>query len=356
MPPPSVWRTIPSDRLDGWNARLLKDGASLFQLPFWNEPLRALRFVPRYLEYAVEGESRAYVCVLSLGVPGVRIGLVQRGPVPLGDGTLLPEAIPDLARWARRRGYAFLRFTHSDADLLKSVAELPGGRQADAFPFYREPGTDLLVAQDATDDVLLARFQPVARRQIRKASAAGYLIESSSSPEVLRAAWPLFQKLAARKGFNYRPLESYAAVLRAAAPYGAARVFTVRMDGELLQAIIVVRDGTTAHYVGGALDVDALGKRHSPSELLHWRAMREFAAQSVKWYNLGSRSGPVYTFKREFRPLEVDHPPPVTLVTNRPLFALWWAIALPLVRSNWSRLKRIAARVLGGRSAATGHR
>lgn len=302
------------------------------------------------------GESRAFACVLSLGVPGVRVGLVQRGPVSLGGGPLPDGALAELGRWARRRGYAFLRFTHTDAGVLDAVAALPAGRREDAFPFYREPGTDLLVPQDLGDDELLARFQPVARREIRKADAAGYRIESSDSPELLRAAWPLFQKLASRKGFNYRPLESFQSVLRAAAPCEAARVFAV-WDGEkMLQAIIVVRDGTTAHYVGGALDAEALGKRASPSELLHWRAMREFAARSVRWYNLGSRSGPVYQFKRKFRPTELDYPPATTLVTNRLLFVLWSRMAMPLVRTHWTRLKRVAARVLGGKSAATGSR
>ena len=352
--PRGRWTPIAPRDVDAWNGRLRQTSASLFQYPYWNEPLRALRFTPRYFLYAAGGEPDAYVCVLTLGVPGARVGLVQRGPVPLGTDPLPDGALAALASWARRRGYAFLRFTHSRADVLDRVASMRGGRRVDAFPFYREPGEELLVSLDASHDDVFARFQPIARREIRKAEAEPYRVEKTTTGEALAAAWPLFERLAERKGFNYRPLGSYRELMRRAAPYGGARLYTASLGDRLVEAILLVRDGRTAHYVSGALDVEALGDHNSPSAMLHWIAMRDLAAESVCSYNLGSRSGPVYQFKRKFRPVEMSCPPAVTLVTNRVAYAAWDALALRFLRLHWRAIKKVAARVLAGRRVSVG--
>jgi hypothetical protein len=344
------------DEVDAWNGRLLGTAASIFQYPYWNEPLRAMRFSPRYLVYEAGASPLAYTCVLTLGVPGARIGLVQRGPVGLTGEVLAPAAGRDLAAWAARRGYIFLRFTHSRADVLDAIGALRSARRCDAFPFYREPSEDLLVPQEGTDEAVLARFQPIARRNLRKAQGEAYRIICSESPDAMEAVWPLFQHLASRKGFSYRPLESYTSLLRNSTLHRCARVYSALLGETLVEAILVVRDGTTAYYISGALDVDALGDRPSPSVLLHWRAMRDFAESSVRYYSLGTRSGDVYQFKRKFRPIEVTHPAPVTVVTNWPLYQVWSVIGVRMLAAHRQALKGMLARMLGGRAAATAAR
>jgi len=74
------WRPIPRAELASWNQRLFSTDASLFQYPFWAEPFRKMHFQPRYLAYHDGASERAYVSVLSIGVPRFRIGLVLRGP------------------------------------------------------------------------------------------------------------------------------------------------------------------------------------------------------------------------------------------------------------------------------------
>jgi hypothetical protein len=41
------------------------------------------------------------------------------------------------------------------------------------------------------------------------------------------------------------------------------------------------------------------------------------------FYNLGTRSGPVYTFKAKFRPVEHERPAPLTFAIRPRLYALW---------------------------------
>ena len=59
--------------------------------------------------------------------------------------------------------------------------------------------------------------------------------------------------------------------------------------------------------------------------------MRDFARESVRTYDLGTRSGPVYQFKRKFHPVEIRHPEPITVVTNPVLYAAWSAVGLRLL-------------------------
>ncbi|HEX6534331.1 MAG TPA: GNAT family N-acetyltransferase [Gemmatimonadaceae bacterium] len=347
------WRAVPREALGAWSARLLGTGASLFQLPYWNEPLRRLRFSPAYLTWRDADRDLAWACVLRFGPPGARAALVQRGPVPLEPGGALPaRAAEGLARWARPRGIVFLRFTHERRELLDAVAALPGARAVNAFPWYREPHEALLVPQAGSDEELLARFQPLARRKIRKASAEGYRIECSPEPDALARVWPLFERLAARKGFSHRPLESFLELLRLARAHDGARVYTAWLGGTPVEAILVVRDGAVAHYISGALDTGALGEHESPSALLHWRAMRDHARLGATAYDLGTRSGEVYRFKRIFHPVEERYPAPVTLVTNRVVYAAWSATALRLRGERWRRVKGVAARALGALAAA----
>ena len=334
------WTEIQPGAIAGWTPTLLGTEASLFQLPYWNESLRMLHLRPRYLTYQSGGESRAYLCLLELGLPGARFGLVPRGPVVL-DGDGLPTAwLHGLVGWAQREGYVFLRATHHDDAVLTTWASLPGARRADAFPYYREPQEELLVPQLEDDADTMRAFQPVARRNLRRAQDEGYAIESADTPEALTAVWPLFERLSARTRVRYRPSRSFAQLLALGRTSGAVRLFVARLQHRAVEAILVARDHSTAHYIIGALDTAAIEGHDSPSVLLHWHAMREFAREGTRYYDLGTRSGQVYTFKRKFRPIERQLSAPVTVVINRALFPFWSAVGLGVGRKLWPSLKR----------------
>ena len=344
------WYDIAPAELRDWNQRLRSTEASLLQYPYWNEGMRYAYFTPRYLAYARNGIPEAYVCILTVGVPGLRVGVVQHGPVSLlpSDAEPLQEALPDLVRWARSRGYILLRFSHTTAEAQRPVRSLRWARALDAFPIYRSFREELVVPINGDDQAMLASFQPTARRNIKQAIQAGYRIEASDRPEAMEEIWPLFERLAQRKGLRfYKPPQSYATILRLARPTGGAKVFVAYRDAVALQAILVVRDRSTAHYVIGALDTEQLGEQASPSVLLHWSAMQEFARvdSPCSHYDLGTRSGSVYRFKQKFHPVERLFPPPVTVVTNAFTYALWSSAALPAIERVWPRIKTMLYRL-----------
>lgn len=343
----ATWTSASPSSRDRYGAAALALDAPLFQLPYWNEPLRAMGFRPRYLTLHDDARTLAYATVLQMGPPGARLGLVQRGPVVCPEGGMHTDAAArSLAAWSQRHGFMFLRFTHPHADVLDAVAAMPHAQRTDAFPFYRDPGEQLVVSQVGTDDELLSSFQPIARRELRHAEQVGFRIDRSVDAESFTRVWPLFERLAKRKGFHHRPLRSYLELLREAKPHGGANVFAAYLHEVPVEAILIVRDRRTAYYISGALDVDALGDAASPSVLTHWIAMRTLSHEGAEDYDLGARSGAVYQFKRKFRPREIVHPAPVTMVANRVLYGVW-SFGLSRLTGSWRRrLKALAGRVM----------
>ncbi len=321
------WQEIAESHLPSWNRHLFLTEASFLQFPYWNDACRISHFKPVYLVWGDVQSPLAYVCVLTLQL-GLRIGLVQRGPVELVRRTLTDDALNSLYEWAKSRHYAFLRFSHSDADLLARLARIRPARRFDSFPLYVGYGAEpfeLVIDQKGEDRTMLAGFHREARRQIRRGLEAGYVVRSSDGPEQFAEAWSLFLACSKRKQFTMnRSLESYLEMIRLARPYECARTYTVYSDGRAIGAAFVVRDRNTAV----ALRAVAEFRKPSCSALMHWVAMRDMFHAGVRYYSLGAQHPPVTRFKSRFSPRRVLCPPPVT-VEIAPRFCRIWHATLP---------------------------
>ena len=333
------WRELSREEAVPWSEKLLQTEASVFQFPFWNTAFQHMHMRPRYLVYHEFDRPLAYVCILTARLLRWKIGLVQRGPVGLEKSHFSTAALRDLYEWARGQQFVFIRFSHSSSEFLDHLAAVMPCKRMDGFPFYQDLSDELLVSLDGTEEDILARFQPIARRKIRKAATENYVISFSEGDSEMVSVWPLFDRLAARKGFQFRPLASYLDVLRHANHIGAARVYTARLNNEAVEALFIVRDRSTAYYISGALDIAALEGRESPSCLLHWKAMKDFKKMGIKQYHLGSES--VLQFKRQFRPRHVVNPIPLTVILNKPLYRVWQHVALRWAPSLRPILRRL---------------
>jgi hypothetical protein len=342
------WSRIPPSEIPAWNEKLLHTAASYHQYPFWIEPYRHMGIKRRYLRYVRGGVPIAYVCVQSIGLPRVRLGVIVNGPVGLEvDLPVDEESLRDLVVWARRAGYVFLKFSHFDPELLRCVGSLPRARTVDAFPFFGSQDERLVVPLQDNEDAMLAAFQPVARYEIRAAVRAGYDIRVSDSPDDFASIWPMIERLSERKGFHvYRPVAGWQDMIARASEHRCARVYTAALESKIVQAILVVRDARTAEYRLGALDVNVLGKRPSPACLLHWHAMRDMHRLGCLAYNLGPPSGPVFQFKRKFRPASILPPPSVSVVTSRGLYWCWSNVLLRAAAVMWPAFRSTLARIL----------
>ncbi len=338
-----VWREVGLNDLSTWNQHLLNTDASIHQYPFWNEPSRLMGVRPRYLVATLNGQPVAFTSVLTLGFGPVKIGLTFRGPVFLDANQPASSAlIQELLNWARGEGYIFLRFTHSDPEVLAQLASAGRAEDLDAFPYmldYSVVAGDYIVPQLETEEETLAGFDREARRKIRRGAEAGYTFHSDDSPEGLARLWPMFRECAHRKRFRIeRPLAVYAETMRLAQRHDRVRIYTACLHREVVGAAVIFRDRTTAHCLLAAFTPD---HRQSAS-FLHWNAMRDMYRLGARRYNMGPGPKSLARFKRTFAAAPVMYPRPLTVVLKEGWFGLWRKGFIPMAKQLQPVLRQVA--------------
>lgn len=341
-----AWFEVPREHLAVWHDVLLSTDISLYQYPFWNEPYRPLLLTPRYLAWGTEDNLLAFVSILTIGFGPAKVGLVFRGPTQLKpEFQFTPEAISELREWARNEGYVFIRFTHSDPEILTLLASAGHTENYDAFPYFLDypvQSPDYVVEQFECDDATLASFDREARRKLRRAAEAGYEFRSGDSPEALAKAWPLYQDCARRKNFRLeRPLSIYQETIRLAQAHSCVRIYSAHLNGKMIGSTLVFRDRTTAHSLLAAFDSE---HRHA-AVFLHWNAMRDMYRLGACRYNLGPAPGSLARFKQQFCQHPVESPGVLTMVLNEPLFRIWSKVIFPVARSLRPTLRKIISHV-----------
>lgn len=324
------WTEIPQSELGAWAVRLCEqENPSIRQSPVYNEQFRRFLTRPIYLKgVAGDGAVAGIVCVLELGICGIKIGVVVNGPVELGKRGQLAEGLPALVAWLRSRGFWFVRFSRNHESAAKELKQYPEAVSENPLPFMPCYGGELAVYLDDDDNRLQHGFQAEARREIRRAEEEGLVIKQSSDLEEFRKVWDIFPNRARVKGIRVAKFDNYAAMFRLSLREDLIRMYTAYYDGQLVYAAVFLRECRMVHYFLGALDETTLGERPSPSCLVHWKAMRDYRKLGCRWYNLGGRSGPVYTFKSKFRPGEVPMPEVFTLVFQPRGYAVWTKVLL----------------------------
>ena len=322
--PDISWHPVAAGELAGWDARLLATEASFLQYPYWNESMTSWRLRSSYLSCGPPDDPVAFVSVLALGFGRRRVGLLREGPVWLRDldEPTTAACLESLVVELRERGFVLACFTSLEADALARIAALAPSNRDRLFAFPIAEPESLVVPQAASDEETASRFAPVARRDIRKAERAGFVVESADSDEALRVAWPIWMQVHRFRSLYGRSRASWRRLLERARALRTVRIYTASIDARPVQSILVVRAGSRATYVIGALDREALGGLPSPSCLLHFRAMRDAFAGGCTLYDFGSRSGPVHRFKSKFRPDERILPTPVNLILEPTMYPL----------------------------------
>jgi hypothetical protein len=339
----AAWFEVSLQHLSAWNKILLCTEVSLYQYPFWNEPYRPLGITPRYLAWGTEACPLAFVTILTLGLAPAKIGLVFRGPTRMQDGELLSRAmISSLLSWVRAEGYMFVRFTHSEPEVLGQLAAAGHAEDIDACPYlldYPITSNDYIVEQFEDDAGTLASFDREVRRKIRRATEAGYEFRSDDSPEALARSWPLYQQCARRKHFRLeRPLSVYMENMRLAMAHNCGRLYSVCWNGKLVGSTLVFRDRTTAHCQLAAFDADHRGS----AVFLHWHSMRDMYRLGARRYNLGPGPGSLGRFKQQFCEHPQTYPGPLTIVLKENWFRLWRRAVVPVAKQLRPVVRQIA--------------
>jgi hypothetical protein len=343
---PATWFELRREDLAVWNNILLDTDTSLYQYPFWNEPHRPLWLNPRYLAWGTQDRPLAFISILTIGFGAAKIGLVFRGPSCIHSGcALCHEAITGLVDWAREQGYVFIRFTHSDPEVLTQLAASSHSENFDAFPYFLDYpvlSPDYIVEQHDDDEETLATFDREVRRKIRRASELGYEFCADDSPEALAKAWPIYQDCARRKNFRLeRPLSVYMETVRLAREHNCVRLYSVHLNGKMVGSTLVFRDRDAAHSLLAAFDAE----HRNAAVPLHWNAMRDMYHMGARRYNLGPGPGLLARFKRQFCAQPATSPGVLTLVLNENLFGIWRRLIFPVARDLRPILRKILSKV-----------
>ncbi|HTJ00128.1 MAG TPA: GNAT family N-acetyltransferase [Dongiaceae bacterium] len=322
------------------------ENASMRQSPVFNAHFRQRLARPVYLKCEAAGQPVAYVCIIEIGLPGFKCGAVIDGPVACGERAQFEASLPALIIWLQRRGLVFVRFSHKEQSILEGVGRQHHTIEGNPLPFVPRYSGELVVDLAAEDDRLLAGFQQIARQEIRRAREAGCVVQQSSDPEAFRQIWPIFVDRARVKGIRVAGVKEYEGMFRLSPRPDLVRLYTAYYQGQAVYAAVFLREKNMVHYFLGALDATALGKQSTPSCLVHWQAMRDYRQLGCRWYNLGARSGPVYAFKKKFRPQELPSAGACTLVFGSVRFWLWTGIFLRVYEGG-QKLLRLVRRTGG---------
>ncbi len=345
-PTVAKWFEVRQQDLQVWNNVLLSSNTSLYQYPFWNEPYRPLWLTPRYLAWGTQDRPTAFVSILTIGFGKAKIGLVFRGPSCIHSRCALCHvAISELVDWARDEGYVFIRFTHSDPEVLTQLAASARAEDFDAFPYFLDYpvlSPDYVVEQADSEETTLASFDREVRRKLRRAAEQGYEFLIEDSPEALAKAWPLYQECSQRKHFRLeRPLSVYAETMRLAQAHNCVRLYSVHLNGKLVGSTLVFRDRTTAHCQLAAFD----SEHRQSAVFLHWHAMRDMYRLGARRYNMGPAPGSLARFKQQFCEQPVSYPGPLTVVLNEGLFQVWRKVIFPVAKNLRPMLRKIVSRI-----------
>jgi hypothetical protein len=320
-----AWARIQTPEVAKWNENLFRTDAPYLQYPYWIEALSGAILRPQYFCcYSPDGLPVAYAAVLSIGCPGLRIGILNGGPVNLvADRPLPDEVFAAFWRCLRSSGFFCVRFSNTPESIWGQMSGSCVCETRDPFPWYSSSDHCVVVDQLETDTETLAAFKKHARQEIKKAAALGYDIESTASPETIRIAWQVVEAMERRKGRRIyrRRADSYERLVALAGPY--ARIFLTRLGQRLVQAILLVRDRDAAHYIVGAVDVAALGDQISPACLTHWKAMRDFHLEGARSYDLGNDNPELHGFKSKFSPRRIEYRPSATAILRPAIYRIW---------------------------------
>ncbi len=228
------------------------------------------------------------VCVLPYSLirkPGLRMVRFRTATLPLGAEISIDDERSFLNRVADH-------FRRAGADVI-----IPSGNTA-VFRTYPDGALTApygTFVKDLTDpeDAMLAKIRKTFKQNIRKASAAGVAIKTGH--EHLDTCYALIADTMKRSGSSF--MNAAAFERRVAGLGGHVKVFVAEHDGVVQGCMVAPYSEHTAYNCyAGSRPQPVLGSMH----LLHWEAIRQFAAMGVKRFDFqGVRINPDKGSKQE---------------------------------------------------------
>lgn len=248
----------------------------------------------------------AVASVLQRKLPRLPLSIlyVPKGPaLDWTDIALAGRVLEELERLARRRRALLVKI---DPDVyyperapefsprptcaheLARLLESRGWRFSDEQIQFRNT---LLLDLAQPEDELLAAMKQKTRYNVRLAGRRGVSIHRIARtdgleglPEALDLFYRLYAETAQRDGFIIRPAGYYRDVWGTFLQGGKAQLLLAEFEGETVAGLMILTFDSVAWYMYGASA--SRHRRHMPSYLLQWEAIRQAKAAGCTLYDL----------------------------------------------------------------------
>ena len=303
-------RPANEDELARWDELIAAnpDGGNALQSWAWGEFKSRWGWEPRRYVYELTDGRKVAAQWLVRKVPGQgEIWYCTKGP-----GVTSPVDFAEVVRLTReaRLGGVFARFESEVLD--DDIPDEGKLREIGLERANRDPGmkSTIFVDLKGGEEAVLASFSQTARRNIRKAVAAGVTMEPvEASDHNLRIMFELMKVTEARAHYGLRPEAYFWDYWSEQVKAGQAQLFFARHDGEVLAGLFATYLGKRSWYKdGGSFD----HKREVLAPyLLQWEVMRWLMARGAESYDMigvpnrdevgtGHAKDGLYQFKSKF--------------------------------------------------------
>lgn len=140
-----------------------------------------------------------------------------------------------------------------------------------------------------SEEEILAGAAQGLRRKIRKANKTGITVEVSTDPKDIKKFYEIQLETAARHKFVEFSEDFLQKQFEAFAKYDEVKLYTAKLDGEILAQNFMIFYGKEASYHYGVST--ELGTKYSGAPLLHMQAMRDAREQGITRYNFWGITG-----------------------------------------------------------------
>src|ERR1700683_4593303 len=287
------------------------DGGMALQTRAWGDFKARWGWEPvRYVYLTASGDSVA-VQWLKRRVAG--FGTVWY--CPKGPGVTAPADFAEIVEETRESGLLRGVWARFESEVLDDdVPDKAALRDLGLVRANRAPGSKSTVFVDLSggEEAVLASFNQTARRNIRKAQAAGVTVTPGDpTPENLKPMFELIRGTEGRAHYGLRSEAYFTDYWKSQIAAGQAQLLFATHEGDVLAGIFVTFLGQRAWYKDGG-SFDKQRELQAPY-LLQWETMRWLAARGITSYDLvgspnrdqvgtgDSRDG-LYEFKRKFNP------------------------------------------------------
>ena len=230
----------------------------------------------------------AYVGQVETAKRGTYLAIAG-GPIMDWNRRAIREAIfEDIEKQGKKYHCVFVRIRPQITDTNKNreIFEMLGMKPA---PMYLSVEFAGILNLGKSEEEILAGAAQGLRRKIRKADKAGITVETSTDPKDIKKFYEIELETAARHKFVEFSEDFLQKQFEAFAKYDQVKLYTAKLDGEILAQNFMIFYGNEASYHYGVST--ELGTKYSGAPLLHMQAMRDARERGISRYNFWGITG-----------------------------------------------------------------